>query len=313
MRVRGVLVGAPFGPVDRPVQLPREQAERHVVRVEADLVAEAAADVLRDEAKLVDPGPQRGRHPDRADARHLVIAVQRPLARRLLVLDERTGALERRRAEAVEVELVDRDDPVRLGLRALPVAPVEDAAPDRIRARVVVHDGVVLDGLARVDQHVERLVLDLDELGGVARQLAGGGADGGDRLAHEAHLADGERVVLDLVPRRRRQLEERVGLDRDLVAGQRPVDAVERERCRNVDRDDLRVRVRRADEVDVAHSVPAHVVEEDPLALDEPLVLLARDRLADVALLQLDRCGGRRLGRAHAFSPTETIASTMLT
>ena len=110
-------------------------------------------------------------------------------------------------------------------------------------------------------------------------------ADGRDRLAHEAHLADRERVVLDLVPGRRRHLEERVGLDRDLVAGERPVDAVERERGGDVDRDDLRVRVRRADEVDVARAVPADVVEEDALALDEPLVLLARDRLADVALL----------------------------
>ena len=148
-------------------------------------------------------------------------------------------------------------------------------------------------------RHVERLVLDLDQLGGVARQLAGGGADGGDRLAHEAHLADRERVVLDVRARRRRHLEEGVGLDRDLVARERPVDAVEGERAGDVDRDDLRVRVRRADEVDVAHPVPAHVVEEDPLALDEPLVLLARDRLADVALLQLDR-RGRRLGGAHA-------------
>ena len=121
-------------------------------------------------------------------------------------------------------------------------------------------------------------------------------------------LADSERVVLDLVPRRRRHLEERVGLDRHLLPGQRPVDAVELEGGGDVDRDDLRVRVGRADEVDVAGAVPADVVEEDALALDEPLVLLARDRLADVALLQLGGRGGG-LGGAHAFALV--IASTI--
>ena len=43
----------------RPLQLAREQAERDELRVRADLVAEAAADVLRDEAELVQPGAQR--------------------------------------------------------------------------------------------------------------------------------------------------------------------------------------------------------------------------------------------------------------
>ena len=62
------------------------------------------------------------------------------------------------------------------------------------------------------------------------------GDDGDDRLADVAHLADRERVVLDVPARRRRDLEERVGELRDLVAGQRAVDAVERRRLRDVDR-----------------------------------------------------------------------------
>ena len=57
----------------------------------------------------------------------------------------------------------------------------------------------------------QRLVVDLDELGGVARELAGLRDDDRDRVADEAHPADGERVVLDLVPGRRRELEERIG------------------------------------------------------------------------------------------------------
>ena len=48
----------------------------------------------------------------------------------------------------------------------------------------------------------------------------------------------------------------------------------------------------RANEVHVAHPVAAHVVEERPEALHEPLVLAPRYRLPDVALLE----NGRLLG-----------------
>jgi hypothetical protein len=81
---------------------------------------------------------------------------------------------------------------------------------------------------------------------------------------------------------------------------------------------DPRVRVRRADEVDVPHLVPADVVDEHALALDEPLVLLPRDVRADEPALRLaflddERlCGAdcRRLRHAPAAA---LIASTMFT
>src|SRR5262249_58977769 len=98
------LVGAPLGPLDRGVGLAREEATGGELRVQCDLVAETAADVLADEAKLVDADAQGGRHPDRADAGHLVVAVDRPLAGAAVVLDEAARALERRRREAVEGE-----------------------------------------------------------------------------------------------------------------------------------------------------------------------------------------------------------------
>ena len=89
--------------------------------------------------------------------------------------------------------------------------------------------------LPRVDERLERLVVDLDELGGVAGELSRLGDDRDDRLADVAHLADGERVVLDVRARRARDLEERVGQRRDLFAGQRAVDAVDRLGRRDVD------------------------------------------------------------------------------
>ena len=228
-----------------------------------------------------------------------VVIVHCPIA--AVVLDERAVGLERGRVEAVEVELGDRDDVVGLGERGVDVAPRPRAGVRHVPAALVVQDGRVrLERLARVDDDVERLVVDPHELGGVARELARLGDDGDDRLADVAHLADGERVVLDVPAGRGGDLEERVGLQRDLVARQRPVHAGQLERRAHVDRGDARVRVRRAHEVDVAHPVPLDVVEELALPLDEPAVLLARHALADEALLERRGVG---LDGGHAAPP----------
>ena len=57
------------------------------------------------------------------------------------------------------------------------------------------------------------------------------------------------------------------------------------------------MRVRGADEVDVAHPVPLHVVEEDALPLDEPPVLLPRHALPDPAGLRLGRLDDQGFSR----------------
>ena len=188
------------------------------------------------------------------------------------------GALERRGREAVEVQPLDPHDVVGVGESSVEVAPVEHARPDDVRAGIFVEDDLVLQRLLAVEHVRQRLVVDLDQLGSVARELARTRDDRRDGVADVAHAADGERVVLDVRPGGRRKLEERIGEDRDLVARERAVDTVELERLRDVDRLDAGVRVRRAHEVDEAHLVPLDVVEEHALALDEPLVLLARDR-----------------------------------
>src|SRR5262249_44325926 len=46
VRVGGVLVRSPLGPLDRAAELPREQAAGGQIVVRRELVAEAAADVL---------------------------------------------------------------------------------------------------------------------------------------------------------------------------------------------------------------------------------------------------------------------------
>ena len=213
------------------------------------------------------------------------------------------------------MEPVDPDDVVGLLQRGLEVAPVELARPDEVRAGLVVEDaGVLVERMLRVDDDGERLVLDLDELGGVARELARARGDHGHGIPQVAHLAHGEGVVLDLGARGDRELEERIGEGGHLLADEHAVDAFERLGRRNVDARDRRVRVRRAHEVDVADLVPADVVDEDSLPLYEPLVLLARNALAGEALLRgLDLLGrSRRHADTSPFAAAE-IASTMFT
>ena len=156
---------------------------------------------------------------------------------------------------------------------------------------------LVLERLLAVEDVRQWFVVDFDQLRSVTREISCSRDDGSHRVANVAHPPDCERVVLDVRAGWRRELEERVGQDRDLVAGQRPVDAVELERFRDVDGLDARMRVRRADEVDVTHLVPLDVVEEDALALDEPLVLLARDVLADEPGLRLALLDDERAAR----------------
>ena len=272
-----------------------------------DLVAEAAADILRDEAQLVETAAHRRAHHDRGEAGELVVRVDRPLPCSAVVLDERAVAFERRRVEAVEVELVDLDDLVRLGERLVEVAPLVHALPHEVAAGVVVQDRCVgLERLACIDERVQRLVFDLDELGGVARELARLGDDRDDGLADEAHLADREREILDPAAGLARDLEERIRERGHLFAGERAVDALDLLRLRDVDGGDVRVRVRRADEVEVAHAVPLDVVDEDALPLRQPLVLLAGDALAEQALADLDLLGRDRRHRA-----TDLTASKM--
>ena len=180
---------------------------------------------------LSSPRAHRRAHHDRGEAGELVVRVDRPLPDAAVELDQRAVGLERRRVEAVEVELADLHDLVGLGERRVEVAPLVDALPHQVRAGVLVqHRDALAARVARVDDRVDRVVLDLDQLGRVARELAGRRDDGDDRLADVAHLADRQRVVLDVPAGNRRDLEERIGERRDLLAGHRPVDALQRRR-----------------------------------------------------------------------------------
>ncbi len=148
----------------------------------------------------------------------------------------------------------------------------------------------------------QRLVIDFDQLGRVARGECRLGQDRGERLAHVAHALPRERPMRQLDDSRTRrcsksalaniQRVDRVGrvLDaREAVGnvvrtGEHGAHAGGAPRSGRVDAHDARMRVRRAQERAVELSLEAYVVGVAPSSGEEAVVLDARDRPADVAL-----------------------------
>ena len=109
--------------------------------------------------------------------------------------------LDRRRVEAVEVELVDPHDVVGLLERGAEVTPLVDAGPGEIRADLLVqHRCLVVQRDPRVDDDGERVVVDLDHVGGVSRELPRRCGHGDHGLARVANLADREREIAHVRP-----------------------------------------------------------------------------------------------------------------
>ena len=277
---------AVLDPLHRPADQQRGRRRDDVARVDRHLVAEAAADVGRDDPDLVlgQPGDDGEQRPVRMWSlrRH----VDRRLAGRRVDVRDAAAALERRRM-AARVEGVERDDAVGLGERALGgvrVArlPVVDVVRG-LALLVVTDQGRVLgERLLRARDRRERLVVDLDQLERVLRDVRRLGDHGRDLLALEAHLVRGEHSLR--VAGERRHPGEVVRRER--LAGDHRHDAGQLRRPRDVDRADARVRERAAQELHVEHPRQDDVVDVRPLAANEAGVLLALDRVAEPANLR---------------------------
>ena len=130
---------------------------------------------------------------------------------------------------------------------------------------------VGIERAPRVDDRLERLVLDVDQLERVARGVVVVGDDERDLLALEADLVGREHGLA--VGRHRRHPRHAARLE--VAAGDDRVDLRQRERGGGVDRDDPRVRERAAQDRAVQRARAADVVEERALPADEARVLLA--------------------------------------
>ena len=169
------------------------------------------------------------------------------------------------------------DDRVRLGKGAVGrvlVACLPGRAGEVVGlAHLVVTDqrGVLVESLPRVHDRRQRLVLHVDQLERVARDVLVGRDHERDLLTLEADLVAREHrlgVVGDGGhPRQPERLQVLGSDDRGHTRmGERPA---------GVDRDDARVRVRTPQDGAVHHARQPDVVQVVPLAADEARVLLA--------------------------------------
>ncbi len=281
---RDQVAGLVLDPLHRPLQQDRGQDGADIAGIDRHLVAEAAADVRRDDPDHVlgQLGDQRDRGAD--DVRRLRRHVHRELGRGPVVVRDRAAALDRRRVRARIVQLQLRDG-VRLRERAVGAARVADLP--------VVDDVVELvdrralgDRLLGVHDDRQRLVVDVDGLARVLGDVRVVGDDAGDLLALETHLVSGQHG-LGVIGERRHPGQV---AGRHHLAGEHQVHAGNLPRPAGVDRLDPRVRQRAAQDLHVQHPGQRDVVGVVAGAPDEAVVLNALAASAQPADLDLVQC-----------------------
>ncbi len=309
------VVRAVLGPLHGPAGLPRQEGEPGELRVAADLDPERPADVLRPELQPVARDAERRADHERGEHRHLVVRVDLDDVGAGVPVHHRGAALERRGGDAVEVQAVDLDHVVGVLERPVHVPVVVHAVPHDVRADLLVEDrGVGIGRGHRVHDRGQRLVLDVHQLGGVARYVARLGQHQRDGVALIADLVRRQAVLLDVSAGLGGDLEERLGELADLGAGQRGEHPVEALGLRGVDGGDPGVRHGRADEVGVPHPSLPGVVRERALALEQPPVLLPRDARAGPLAEPVDPLGGldgRLACRPPAHFDTSSAAASI--
>ena len=307
------VLGAVLDPLDRLARDDRADDRADVARIDGDLVAEAAADVVGHDPDHVLGQAGDLRVDGAVEVGGLVAVVDVELTRLRVHVGDHAAGLERRRV-AARIDHVPLDDDVGLGEDAvalLRVAGLPERAGEVVGlVGLVVADQrrVGVERLARVDDRGQRLVLDVDQRQRVARRVAVLGDDEGDLLALEADLVAGEHGLGVVGDRRHPGEAERL----EVLGGDHPEHLGVLERLRGVDREDLGVRVGAAQDRAVEHPRQHDVVEVGALAADEARVLLALHvAVAERCLLRSGRRHGHLLASAPSCSAAQRTALTM--
>ena len=273
-------------PLHRRARLARREAHQHDIRKHGLLHAEAAAGIAR---RLVTQAI--GRHVQRH--RHHGVQRERPheirrdvvafVARKILgddhaALDRRAGVarIMRDQLHAMRRALEGR---FRLAVAEMPVA--DDVAADAF----VQHRRVVLRGLFDRRHGIEHRVVDLDQIERVFRERTRFGHYDRDWLADVAHAVHRERPLFH---RRFHADDERSRPRTQIVAREHGAHACEFRRDLRIDRQDVRVRVRRTQNRGVQRArLDSDVVAIAATARQDRRVFEALHRAPDVTL----RCG----------------------
>ncbi len=276
------VLGSRLDPLHRPPELQRADDGADVPGIHRHLVAEAAADVRRDDSDLVLGDAGDDGDGSSIDVGRLRGHVEREPSHRV-ELGDTAARLEWRRVAARKPDPLF-DDFVRGGKRLCRLVLVADLpVVDVIGLRLTIgaEQHLVLLRNEGIGDDRQRLVLHLHRLGAVS----GGSARLRKHRRHflvlEQHLADCQDHLL-VVAVERRQPAEPGRLE--ILAGDDGFHAGHRQRGRAVDIDDLRVRVGAAHDRHVQHAGEAQVVDVIALALEEARILLALHRHAQRAL-----------------------------
>ena len=182
---------------------------------------------------------------------------------------------------------------------------VGEVAPQRL----VHHGRARLQCGLRIGHRWQRLVLDVDELERVLREVAAVGDDDGHALTDVAHLLRGQAA-----PRVLGRVGTEVGQGAGELRGPRPGDhqvhAGSGLRGAGVDRDDPRVRHRAAQHRGVQHPRPHQVGDVAAAAAQELGILDLADRFPDPRPVRLVGAHGRRGGAfdgGHAWAPVVSV------
>ncbi len=224
------------------------------------------------------PGHQGDHGADRV--RGLGRHVHRELAFDRLPARDAAAGLDGSDVNAGNVELLLHDDvgvvEGLVGFRLVSRLPV----PDVVRFLVVAHFRRALrQGLERIHDHRQRLVLDFDGGDAVGRRVAARGHDRRDLLGLVLHGVDRKHHLL--VGHQGRHPGEAVLVQ--VLARDHRGDARRRQRFRRIDLDDLRVGVGTSDDVEVQHSRKLDVVDVVSLAADETRVFLTANGVSEPA------------------------------
>ena len=291
---RGEILAALLEPFHRTSESPRQRGDRDVLGEHLHLEPEPAADV-----GAHDPHPRvrqtkRIRQGRAHDRRGLV---GRPDRERFAIpVGQDAARLERRGRAATVLECLAQDD------RRAREGPVDVALSVTALEQDLVGRERLVD--ARDDRF--RLPLDGDQLTRIGRDIGARGHDGRHRFAAKAGDAVGQRR-----PRRWREApaiepgRERLRHRAQVVRGDDGDDPGQDARCRGIDPDDARVRVRAPDEAREEHAREPEVVQVSPSAGQQPRVLEPLDSRARIAQR-------RRVARAHSPSRWNTRPSRSL-
>ena len=265
----------------RPAAGHRQQGGGHNVGW-PPLVAEAAADVRRDQADLRLGQAQRlGDHAD-GQAGPLVVAPERVGIGAGVVGGDAAERLERRRRVALHLEALP-EHAVGRRERGVHVAVGERVVPDDVAAELRIEQrALAARPRLGVDGGRQHLPRHADGLHRILGRRPIDGRDRDDRLAHEARAVGGQAPVADR-HRSRDQRTDRLRERGGLGTGEDRRDAGEGRGRRHVEGDDARVRVGTAQHGHVQEASRREVVQESPATRHQPRGLLQRVRAADPA------------------------------